>query len=578
MACSIRCIEMHNRKEIRAGTCTRINFFCYFYDRNQIGPVFRLFGLRRRCSPIETPIAVITLTLILSSSSVAGAPDAAHCHLDTHPPYHLRTMSTSFIAPSPLSASTFVAAASQHKRNRCPVMQRRPTMNAADGASDNSVPEPKRPSPPPPTTKLDPSQHSSLRQMDKDLHCKHLKDATKVVHAGVHRDEWTTDPLKRSFVNPPVYHASTIVFPTMDSFRHAASDWPYTGLWYGRHGNPTTFALEEAFAAVENGGNACVTSSGVAAVNASLLAFLKTGDHVLITDACYDPSRSFCDRFLARFGVETTYYSPTDSAYSIVKLLRPNTKVVLVETPSSLSFELMDIPNIVRMVKEQNPDIKFVCDNTWGPTLFRPFDHGVDVSINAATKYISGHSDLMMGIAVTKPNDLELYRQVKASVAELGCPPGSDDVYLALRGLRTLSVRLKQHGESGIKIAKWLETRKEVKRVMHPALESHPQHHLYKEQFSGSCGLFGFQLVDGYSQKAVDYMLDNMSLFSMGFSWGGFESLLTQNFINKVRTVKLWEYGNGFGQTLRLHTGLEDVDDLINDLSAGFNRLNAYEN
>lgn len=425
-----------------------------------------------------------------------------------------------------------------------------------------------------PTPKLDPSAHSTLQLSGKNAELSDLKSDTKVVHAGVHKDEWTTDPLKRSVVNPPVYHASTIVFPTMSAFRQAASDWPFTGMWYGRHGNPTTFALEEAFAAVEGGDNACLTGSGVAAINASLLAFVQAGDHVLITDAVYDPTRVFCDKFLARFGVSTTYFSPTASPDHVASLLRPNTRVVLVESPASLSFEVMDVAAIAERAHARGA--KVVIDNTWGPTLFAPFEHGCDVSINAATKYISGHSDLMMGIIAVK--DIETFRVVKNSVSELGCPPGSDDAYLALRGLRTLAVRIRHHGQSGLRIARWLEKRPEVVRVMHPGLESHPQHALFMKQFKGSAGLFGFQLKEGYSQKALDIMLDNMRLHAIGFSWGGFESLLTQNHINSKRSVDTWKYGDGYGQTLRINVGLEDVSDLIRDLEEGFERLEQANN
>lgn len=424
---------------------------------------------------------------------------------------------------------------------------------------------------PPPTMKLDPSQHSSLRLTGKGDDVADLQMDTRVVHGGTHRDEWTTDPLGRTVVNPPVYHASTVVYPNMKSFRYAASDWPFTGLWYGRHGNPTTFALEEAFAAVEGGDNACVTASGVAALNASLLAFVKAGDHLLITDGCYDPTRSFCDAFLGRFGVDTTYFSPLAAPDDVRQMIRPNTRAILLEAPSSLSFEVMDVSGIASVARQA--DVKVIVDNTWGPTLFKPFDHGADVSVNAATKYICGHSDIMLGLIAVR--DYDIYRAVKKSVAELGCPPGSDDAYLALRGMRTLRVRLKQHGESGLQVARWLEKRPEVARVMHPGLESHPQHAMFKRLFSGSAGLFGFQLKEGFSQTAVDAMLDGMRLYAMGFSWGGYESLITQNKINSVRSVDEWQYGNGYGQTMRLHIGLEDVDDLIKDLDDGFGRLNA---
>lgn len=414
--------------------------------------------------------------------------------------------------------------------------------------------------------------HSTLRLKGKGEELAHFGLDTRIIHGGCRPDEWNTDPYGRSVVNPPVYHASTVTFPNVAALRFAASDWPFTGLWYGRHGNPTTFALEEAFAAVEGADNACLTSSGVAAVNASLLAFVQAGDHLLITDAVYDPTRAFCDKFLARFGVSTTYYDPCISAQDFAAIIQPNTKAVLVETPASLSFEVMDVDALAEVAHAHG--LKVIADNTWGPSLFRPFEHGCDVSVNAATKYIGGHSDLMMGIIGAR--DYDTYRAVKSSVVQLGCPPGSDDAYLALRGLRTLSVRMKQHGENGLKIAHWLEARAEVARVMHPALESHPQNDVFKRHFSGSSGLFGFQLTKGFAQGAVDAMIDGMRLHALGFSWGGFESLLMQTKINSVRSVAKWRY-EGMGQTMRIHVGLEDVDDLINDLNDGFDRLVAFD-
>ena len=413
--------------------------------------------------------------------------------------------------------------------------------------------------------------HSTLRLSGKAAEFAHLKPDTRAVQGGYHPSEWSTDPYGRSVVNPPVYHASTITFPNVATLRFASSDWPFTGMWYGRHGNPTTFALEEAFAALEGADNACLTSSGVAAVNVALLAFVKAGDHILISDACYDPTRDFCDNFLSRFNVSTTYFSPTIDAAQFEELLQDNTKVVLVETPASLSFEITDVRPIAQLAHDRGA--KVIADNTWGPTLFRPFEHGCDVSINAATKYIGGHSDLMMGIVAAK--DHESYRACKKSLVQLGCPPGPDDAYLALRGLRTLRVRIKRHGASALKIAKWLENRPEVARVMHPALESHPQHKLFRKYFSGSSGLFGFQLQKGYAQGAVDAMIDGMKLHALGFSWGGFESLLMQTKINSVRSVDTWDYIQ-YGQTLRIHSGLEDIDDLIADLEEGFNRLNSF--
>ncbi|EME32017.1 cystathionine beta-lyase [Galdieria sulphuraria] len=363
----------------------------------------------------------------------------------------------------------------------------------------------------------EPNKEMASSDCSPNIHSPLSEDSfqpiTKVIKAGHKPQEWTTDPLGRSFVNPPVYHASTITFPTVEAYREAAKDYPFTGLWYGRHGTPTAWALEEAFAVIEGGYKACAVASGVAAINVSLLAFLKSGDHVLMTDAVYDPTRSFCEEFLKRFGVQVTYYDPIISAEELEKYLQDNTRIVFVESPASLSFEIQNISMLSKVAHQHGAIV--MMDNTWGPTLFQPFEHGVDVSINAATKYIGGHSDLMLGlIACSK----ETYRPVKLSVKSLGCPPGPDDCYLALRGIRTLSVRLKQHEKNALAIAQWLEQQPQVAKVMHPALPSHPQHELWKRDFSGSSGLFGFQLKRHYSQRAVDNMLNHFKLFSMGFS------------------------------------------------------------
>lgn len=395
---------------------------------------------------------------------------------------------------------------------------------------------------------------------------------TRVTHGGVHPEEWTTDPLGRSFVNPPTFRGSTITYPTSAALRRSNKDYGFTGITYGRHGNPTTMGLEELFSLMEGADNACLTGSGVAAVNASLLAFVKAGDHVLINDAAYEPTRTFAMTFLKRFGVDTTFFDPTASAEDFDTLFKPTTKVVLLESPASLSFEICDVDAFAEVAHKHGA--KVVIDNTWGPTLFRPFDHGCDVSINAATKYLCGHSDVMMGI--TSGRDNATYRKLKKSVMQLGCPPGPDDAYLVMRGMRTLRVRLAQHEKNGLALARWLEKRPEVKRVMHPGLESHPQHELFKRQFSGSCGLFGLQLVEGFSQEAVDALLDGLKLYSMGYSWGGYESLMMQTDINSARSVKPWKYGDGYGRTLRIHAGLEDIDDLLQDLEAGFDRLNSF--
>jgi len=396
---------------------------------------------------------------------------------------------------------------------------------------------------------------------------------TKLIKAGYRGAEWTTDPMGRSVVNPPTMHASTVTYPSVAALREAAKDYPFRGLSYGRHGTPTSWALEEAFAALEGGHNACAVSSGVAAINAALLAFLESGDHCLVSDGVYDPTRSFCDQFLARFGVETTYFDPLSSPQQLKDLVKENTRVVFLETPASLSFELHDFRGLAEAAKQA--DLTVICDNTWGPSIFKPLSLGADVSLNAATKYIGGHSDLMLGlIACTQ----ETYRRVKLSVKALGCPAGPDDCYLALRGIRTLGVRLQRHQESGLEVAKWLEQRPEVTRVMHPALPSHPQHETWKREFTGSCGLFSLQFSDEFGADAVDAFCDSLiqGLFAMGYSWGGFESLVLPVKINEVRSVTKWDYASpGCGLTVRFHIGLEDVRDLKVDLERGFAALNA---
>jgi len=412
--------------------------------------------------------------------------------------------------------------------------------------------------------------HSTMVTTGKGETWDDFRLDTRIVKGGYHGDEWTTDPLGRSVVNPPVYHASTVTFPTVAALREARKDYPFMGMSYGRHGNPTSFALEEAFAVLEGGDNACAVASGVAAINAALLAFVKSGDHIIISDGVYDPTRSFCDKFLAKFKVTTTFFDPTCTPEQLAALFQPNTKVLYLESPSSLSFEMHDFAALAQVAKERGAVV--IADNTYGPTLLRPLELGADVSLNAATKYIGGHSDLMMGlIACSRAT----YRQVKRSVQTLGCPPGPDDCYLCLRGLRTLGVRMQRHQQSALAVARWLEKRSEVARVMHPALESHPQHAIFKRDFKGSSGLFSIQLKEEFSARAVDAFCDNLKLFAMGYSWGGFESLILPCNISDARSVVKWKYGAGYGATLRLHIGLEDVDDLIEDLDKALNVMHA---
>ncbi len=384
-----------------------------------------------------------------------------------------------------------------------------------------------------------------------------MKQDTLVVTAGRDPEE------NHGVVNPAVYHASTIVFPDVATLeRYSKSRFDVT--YYGRYGTPTTFAFEEAVAALEGGFRSVAVSSGKAAVVAGLTAFLRAGDHLLMVDSAYAPTRAFCDGFLQRFGIETTYYDPLIGG-GIESLIRPNTKVVFTESPGSQTFEVQDLPAIAACAHAA--DCVVLIDNTWAsPLFFKPFEHGVDVSIQAATKYIVGHSDAMMGVITTNE---ACHDRVRTAAADLAASAAPDDLYLAQRGLRTISVRLQRHMESGLRVARWLRDQPDVARVMHPGLRGDPGHELWKRDFSGASGLFGLVLTPG-PKAAVDALLDGMQLFKMGFSWGGYESLIVPTYPGCTRTAKPW---TDPGPTLRLHVGLEDPDDLIADLAAGLTRF-----
>lgn len=384
-----------------------------------------------------------------------------------------------------------------------------------------------------------------------------MHDQTRVTTLG-------RDPERHhGIVNPPVYHASTILFPSL-----AALDAPRTreGYYYGRQGTPTTRALCEAVAGVEGGEVAFVVGSGKAAITTVLMGLTSGGDHILVTDSAYQPTRQFANGVLRRFGVETTYYDPAIGA-GIAELIRPNTRLVFTESPGSLTFEVQDIAAIADAAHAKG--VHVVMDNTWsGGLYFKPFAHGVDVSIQAATKYIVGHSDVMMGTITTTE---ALREPIQAAFNELGGAPGPDDCYLALRGLRTMATRLAQHQASGLRLAEWLRGRPEVKAVLHPALEGAPGHDLWRRDFTGSSGLFGF-LLQPVARPALAAMLDQLELFGMGYSWGGYESLLIPTDPRSIRTARPWAME---GQLMRIHVGLEHPDDLIADLEAGFARLRA---
>ncbi|MEQ9589155.1 MAG: cystathionine beta-lyase [Parvibaculaceae bacterium] len=360
-------------------------------------------------------------------------------------------------------------------------------------------------------------------------------------------------------INPPVYHASTILYPSVAALH--ARDAEVT---YGRRGTPTTFAFQDAVAELEGGYRTLVTPSGLSACSIALLAHLKAGDHVLVTDSVYGPTRTFCDVVLKRYGIDVEYYDPVIGP-GIASLIRAETSVVYTEAPGSQTFEMQDIPAIAKAAHDAGALV--IMDNTWASPLFcNPFALGADVSIQAATKYIVGHSDVMMGTITTNES---VWRATIKNHGAIGITAGPDDIYLALRGLRTLSVRLHRHMETGIFLAKWLEDRPEVSRVLHPALPTDPGHEIWKRDFSGACGLFGVVLKP-VSDKAVAAMLDDLELFGMGYSWGGYESLIIPADPTSNRTATKWAPE---GPLIRIHAGLEDPQDLITDLEAGFERL-----
>jgi len=378
---------------------------------------------------------------------------------------------------------------------------------------------------------------------------------TKVVTAG-------RDPRSyHGFVNPPVYHASTVLYPSAEDFLAHRARYQY-----GRRGTPTTEALELALQELEGPHCAGVSllPSGLAAISTALLSVVHAGDHILVTDSAYGPTRNFCEQILTRLGVATTYYDPLIGG-AIGDLFRPNTRLVFAESPGSLSFEMQDVAAIAKIAHAKGAIV--LMDNTWAsPLYFRPLEHGVDLAIQAGTKYIGGHSDVMLG---TVSANAATVASLKNTVRLSGLCEGPDDVYLGLRGLRTLAVRLQRHYQSGLAVARWLERRPEVLRLLHPALPSHPGHAIWKRDFTGASGLFSMVLKP-VPQKAVYAFLNTLELFGIGASWGGYESLAIPFDCTPARTATRWQPG---GPTVRFHIGLEDVEDLIADLESGFAAL-----
>jgi len=370
-------------------------------------------------------------------------------------------------------------------------------------------------------------------------------DNTRLAHVGYDPREF------HGFVNPPVVHASTVLFP--DAATMANRTQRYT---YGTRGTPTTDALAGAIDALEGSAGTILVPTGLAAVTIPLLAFLSAGDHLLMVDTIYHPTRHFADTMLRRLGVEVDYYPP-DIGAGITALMKPNTRVVFTESPGSNTFEMQDIPAIAAAAHAA--DAVVMMDNTWAtPLYFRPLDHGVDISIHAATKYPAGHSDILLG---TISANVRCWKQLHDAHITLGCCAAPDDVYQVLRGLRTMGVRLERHQKSALALARWLETEPAVKQVLHPALESFPGHALWKRDFSGASGIFSIVL-DGGDDDRAHAFLDALRIFGLGYSWGGFESLAVHVDLDD-RTVTPRHHG---GPIIRLQIGLEDVDDLKADI------------
>jgi len=366
-------------------------------------------------------------------------------------------------------------------------------------------------------------------------------------------------------VNLPVARASTVTFASlseMESVQRSFEAGEPTPT-YGIVNMPLRTAFEEVIADLEGGHRAVTVPSGLAAVAVAIMACVKAGDHVLVTDSAYGPTRRFCDRTLERFGVETSYYDPLVGA-GIAELMKPNTRVVYLESPGSLTFEVQDFPAIARVAHERGAAV--IHDNTWATgAFFRSFEHGADLVVQAATKYPGGHSDVLIGAVVANE---AWWPKLRDTSRDLGQTTSPDDIFLALRGVRTLDVRLKRHEASALEVARWLQSRPEVKRVLHPALPEDPGHALWKRDFLGSCGLFGVEL-GAFSRVQVAKMLDGLECFALGYSWGGYESLAVPANLRGARSVRPWTGG----PLIRLHVGLEDPADLIADLGRGLERM-----
>ena len=393
---------------------------------------------------------------------------------------------------------------------------------------------------------------------------EHHTLSTTLVHAG-RKKRFT-----QGAVNPVVQRASSLVFDTIADKKHCTKNRYKGELFYGRRGTLTHFALQDLMCEMEGGAGCYLYPCGAAAVTNAILSFVETGDHVLMTGAAYEPTQDFCNVILKKMHIDTTYYDPMMGT-DIAKLVQPNTKVLFLESPSSLTMEVPDIPAIVKAVRAVSPEIVIMIDNTWaGGVLFKALEHGIDISIQAGTKYLVGHSDIMIGTAVANARTWDKLREHSYLMGQM---VDADSAYTTARGIRTLGVRLKQHHESSLKVAKWLSEHPQVKAVYHPALPSCPGHENFKRDFTGASGLFSFELHKRLNDEELSAFMDHFDLFTMAYSWGGFESLILCNQPEEIAKIRPGIERKLTGSLIRVHIGFEDTDELIADLQAGFDRI-----
>ncbi|WP_373170890.1 cystathionine beta-lyase [Klebsiella sp. Q11] len=391
---------------------------------------------------------------------------------------------------------------------------------------------------------------------------KHLD--TALVHAG------RSKKYTLGSVNSVIQRASSLVFDTVEAKKHATRNRAKGELFYGRRGTLTHFSLQEAMCELEGGAGCALFPCGAAAVANTILAFVEQGDHILVTNTAYEPTQDFCTKILAKLGVTTGWFDPLIGG-DIARLVQPNTRVVFLESPGSITMEVHDVPAIVAAVRRVAPEAIIMIDNTWAAgVLFKALEFGIDISIQAGTKYLIGHSDAMVGTAVSNER---CWAQLRENAYLMGQMVDADTAYMTSRGLRTLAVRLRQHHESSLQIAEWLAQHPQVARVNHPALPGSKGHEHWKRDFTGSSGLFSFVLNKRLTDAELSAYLDHFSLFSMAYSWGGFESLILANQPEHIAAIRPDAEVDFSGTLIRLHVGLENVTDLLDDLAAGFARI-----